>query len=75
MFDRFLVAIVIHYQVIVCLYSVFLDCAFESSMSWEIFGDSFANHAVAFIAKCLVSVVTWGRFSEFSHDGFGRPRS
>ena len=34
--------------------------------SWEVFCDSFANHAVAFVAKCLVSVVTWGRFSGFT---------
>ncbi len=69
-----MVAIVIDYEVVVCLYSIFLDCALEGSMSWEVFGDSFANHAVAFIAKCLVGVVTWGRVSGFRRGGFGRAR-
>ena len=70
-----MVAIVVDYQVVVCVYSIFLDCAFEGSVSWEVFGDSFANHAVAFIAKCLVGVVAWGRFSGFRHGGFERVRS
>ena len=52
-----------------------MPLALEGSMSWEVFGDSFANHAVAFVAKCLVGVVTWGRFSGFSHGGFRRARS
>jgi hypothetical protein len=56
-FYGFLVDVVIYHEVVVCFDAVFFDCAVECAVTREVFGDSFADHVLFFLAKSFICVI------------------